>query len=664
MKFLFSARSKTQSGTEYLPLPVHNLTASVKTLEGDGSAAHPVQTDILIANAGAAPWVGVIHIQLPFSKKNPRFFLPAFLYGRNRGEAPQRVHCEFPRLREGTPERPSSPWWMVRSDRLSHPVALVFDSGRVYGFSTSPYFVCRNGKKEQWVPELNGEFLQFGGYSCSLAEGTIGYTIGYENAPLLFVNAYRVHERAPLGDNCFELAPGEALKIRINVFNYPANDEQGINPAIETTYRQYHQPPRKGVTIRAAVSDLSHAVYRDAWLPNETAYAGQVFERQGGYEFSKILSLSWTNGLSVAVPMLLAALRLGSEPMRLQALSCIQNILEKSMNPATGLPFDACNEGVWSNHGWWFDGLPVPGHSSYLCGQALFYLLRAYEFEKRLGGRTHDDWLIYVKKALKRIEPTKNTDNEYPYFFSEITGAGIEYDSFSGTWCLAALAYFSWLTDDRSHLNSLKASEKHYYDFYVRHMECYGAPLDTCKTIDSEGVLAYLRALHYLHALTGESIYLSHMRDAFHYEFSFKFCYNTPIQFPPLSRGWSSCGGSVTSVSNPHIHPMSSSIVDELLYYVGQTGDEYVRSRMIDTIRWGLQTYNTCDREYDFGKKGWMSERFCYSQGLVYQTYPDGSLASTWFCLMPWAVGSILDGLTGQLWDTFPNHDYIFSCNG
>ena len=50
-------------------------------------------------------------------------------------------------------------------------------------------------------------------------------------------------------------------------------------------------------------------------------------------------------------------------------------------------------------------------------------------------------------------------------------------------------------------------------------------------------------------------------------------------------------------------------------------------------------------------EKGWMSERFCHSEGLVKERYPDGSLASTWFALMPWACGSILEGLTGEAWD-------------
>lgn len=90
--------------------------------------------------------------------------------------------------------------------------------------------------------------------------------------------------------------------------------------------------------------------------------------------------------------------------------------------------------------------------------------------------------------------------------------------------------------------------------------------------MDSEGVLAYIRVARLLHELTGKAVYLDHLRDALCYEYSFKFCYNVPVQVPPLSRlGWSSCGGSITSVANPHIHPMSCTVVDEMFYYLRRT---------------------------------------------------------------------------------------------
>ncbi|MEK4365974.1 hypothetical protein MKX68_26370 [Paenibacillus sp. FSL M8-0212] len=655
MDLIFTARSRGQDNVEYTALDKHALKADVKVISGNGSAEAPWQADIQIYNEGQNAWTGVIHVEMPLDKQNPRFFLPAFMYGRNRGEAPQNVPNEFPRLREGSPSRPSSPWWMVRSDRLSHPAALIYDEGRIVGLSASPYWIKTGNQKQQWYPGMEGTFVQYGGFTCSIEKGTVGYTLGYENAPLLFIKSRLVHERAALGENCFELAAGESVGLTLELYNYESESELGINPALETIYRRYHEKPREGSDIQTTVTDLSNAIYEYAWLPEDRHYSTFVYEdaaETGGYRYNKIISISWTNGMTIAAPMLMAALRLNNEPMRQQALSCITNIIENAMNPESGLPYDAYQDGIWSVKGWWFDGMRTPGHSSYLVAQAMFYILKSYDYEKRIRNVRHDDWLGYVKQVLDRLECTKNTDGEYPTILSERTGAGLEYDAFSGVWCLAAKAYYCWLTHDESSLEELRRSEAHYYSTYVQHMECYGAPLDADKAVDSEGILAYIKAVRFLHALTGDELFLDHMRDAISYEFSFKFCYNSPVKIPPLSTlGWSSSGGSVTSVANPHIHPMSSNLVDELLYYVGHREENYVRQRMMDTIGWGCQTYNHYDQEFGYGKKGWMSERFCHSEGLVTEKYADGTPASTWFCLMPWASGSIIEGLVGDYWD-------------
>jgi hypothetical protein len=649
-----TARSKLSKSTDYSELQDHELNALVNVIGGTGSPKDPYQAKISVSNEGNVAWSGVIHVELPFAKKEPRYFLPAFMYGKNRGEAPLNVPKEFPRLREGNPPRPASPWWMVRSDRLSHPAAFVYDNGNIYGLCASPYFISKHGIKQQWKPDNEGEFYQYGGYTCSLSKGTVGYTLGYENAPWLFIKATLVKDRAPLEENCFELAAGESVAFTMELYEYEAESELGINAAVQDVYYRYHQSPRKASDPITTVADLSKAIYQYAWLPEDRSYSGFVIEdkENDGYRYNKIFSLTWTNGLSVAVPVLMAALRLDDESMRNQALSSITNMVENSLNPDTGLPFETYDNGTWSNHGWWFDGMHTPGHTSYLIGQAMYYILKAYEYEKRMKHCIHDDWLDFVTKVLVKMEGTKNTDDEYPYILSEITGAGIEYDAFCGTWCMAAMAYKSWLTGDKTYIESLRRSERHYYDAYVKRMECYGAPLDADKAIDSEGILAYIKALRYLHALTGDKLYLEHMRDAIDYEFTFKFCYNSPIKVPPLSKlGWSSSGGSVTSTANPHIHPMSSNIVDELLYYVEKTNDQYVHDRMMDTIEWGCQTYNRYDNEFDYGKKGWMSERFCHSEGLLTETYSDGSPASTWFCLMPWASGCIIESLSGDIWE-------------
>lgn len=640
-------------GEMYLPYEKFCLKVESNVLKGDGSAKHPREMEVILSNPSHENWEGVLQFQYRFEKNNPRFYMPAYMYGRNRGELPANQLWQYPRLREGQVQFPFSPWWMTRSDRLSHPVSLVYDNGKVYGISGSPYFVTVNGEKKQWMPGTEGTFVQYAGFGCSLGEGYVSYTLGYENAPLFFLDSTHVEERKELADNCFTINAGESLVINLQLYEYEAENPTGIATAIEHVYNQYHQSPRKGSTPKQAVEDMATAIAKDAWRPEGKNYATQVYEDKDGKLFyNEIFSISWTGGVEAAVPILLAGLRLNSKEMREQALSCIQNVVDNSMNPASGLPYDALNKGVWDVEGWWFCHMNQRGHASYLVGQAIYYILKAWEYEKKLKDIDHADWLDFARRVIEKMEVTKNSDAEYPYIWSEETGAGLEYDSFAGTWCLACAAYYSVLTGSKELLYGMRESEVHYYDFFVKQMECYGTPLDTDKAVDSEGILAYLKAVHYLHVLTGEEIYLDHLKTALDYEYTFKFCYNSPIKVLPLSEnGWSSCGGSVTSTCNPHIHPMSNNVVDEMLYYLKFRRDSYVQQRLEDTVVWGCQTYNTYDKEYDFGRKGWMSERFCHSEGLLIEKYPDGSPSSTWFALLPWGASNIIEGLVGDYWE-------------
>lgn len=648
-KLRFEAR---QAGGGYASLERAGLSAQWTAASGSGGASDPWTGRVCVKNEGGAPFSGVVRLCLPFEAVEPRFFLPGFIYGTNRGEAPLVVDSQTPRLRPAPTEFPASPWWMTRADRLSHPVALAFTGQRVTGLCASPWFVRANGMRRAWTPGVSGAFDQYAGFGCDLDAREVWYTLGYENAPWFFLDSHHYSPRAELGENAFVLAAGEEVTFELAAFDYPAGDERAIDGAIRWVYGRFHEPPREGLPAATAVSDIAQAVSGEAWIGANSAYAGFVFDWQHDNEVRLLPSITWTNGLAVAVPMLQAAHRLGREEMRSQALQCIDHIVQTSVNPKNGLPFTAEVDGAWSNRGWWYDKQPVPGHAAYLVGQALYYILKAWDLERRHGA-DHPEWLEYVARVLEVTERSRNADGEYPYIFSETSGAGLCYDAMSGAWCLAAAAYFAALTGDRARLPALLASEAHYHAAYVVPMTCYGGPLDIDKQVDSEGVLAYIRAARWLHALTGDAGLLKHMGEAIEYEFTFKFCCNSPIQVPPLSKvGWSSCGGSITSVTNPHIHPMSSTIVDELMDYVEKTGDGYVQSRLQDTLLWSRQVSSTFDGEYDYGKRGWMSERFCHCEGLLTERYPDGSPASTWFALMPWACGCILEALCGRAWET------------
>ena len=412
--------------------------------------------------------------------------------------------------------------------------------------------------------------------------------------------------------------------------------------------------PNDSYTVKDSVKALAEAVSDYAWISRNNSYSLFVFNSPGSdeMELRELGSFSWTNGLSIATPMLMSAIRLKNQTMKTQAISCIDSIVKNCINPSSGLPYDGFMNDEWTLKGWWYDCLKNPGHTGYIIGQGIYYIIKAYSFLLETCNEKHDEWLTFAKAVITILEKQRNTEGEYPYLLSGQTGAGIEYDSLGSIWCMAATLKYIETTNDTHWLEAIQLSEQHYYTKYVAKCQCYGGPFDITKNIDSEGILAYIRSVAILHRLTGNAMYLEHLKNGIEYEFSFKFCYNSPVNVPPLSTtGWCSCGGSITSVVNPHIHPMSSSIVDELAYYVSQTNDPYVQSRLNDTISWGCQTYNHFDKEYDYGKKGWMSERFCYSEGLLKEHYPNGNVASTWFALMPWANASILEGLTGWSWD-------------
>lgn len=597
---------------------------------------------VTVKNTRSSDFKGVIHFKVCEETENPKFFMPGYMYNRNTAEMPSSGRKAFPRIVLGGNQKPESEFFMTRADRLALPVSLIYNNGQVLGISAAPY-----------LKGADGSFIKHCGFTCNINDGgyaSVGYTLGYENAPWLFVQTATVIDRKPLSeDNSFVLRGGETFSFDLTVYEYSGEDERAIYEAIEDTYNRFHEAPRsiEGMDETKALSMLSVAIRDYAWLEDEKRYTGFVYDRSNGYEYNRIPSISWTNGLAVAVPMLMAADRLSDETARKQSLTYIDKALKDNYNPASGFLYESTTEdGKPTVKGWWYNGMHSGGHSSYLNGQAVYYILKAYKTEMDEKGALHHEWVSLAGKIVEKMNSVVNTEYEYPFAMAEATGAGIEYDSMGGAWCLAASAMYELISGDRRYMPLLLKSEQHYFDKFVKKVECYGGPLDTDKAVDSEGILSYIRAVRILHEITGEEYLLDNLRDALYYEFTFKLCYNTPVSVRPLSDiKWSSCGGSITSTANPHIHPMSSTVIDEIRYYTEHRKDEYAKSRLKDTIGWSLQTFNTYDKEYGYGKGGWMSERFCFCEGLLTEHYPDGEVASTWFALMPWASASLIEGL-------------------
>ena len=96
-KLTLTARRKGAS-EEYTPLDANSLCAQVRILSGTGMSDAPLVQEIIIT--AETDFEGVIRIAMPSVACTPRFFLPGFMYGTNRGEAPLVVDSKCPRLRQ------------------------------------------------------------------------------------------------------------------------------------------------------------------------------------------------------------------------------------------------------------------------------------------------------------------------------------------------------------------------------------------------------------------------------------------------------------------------------------------------------------------------------------------------------------------------------------
>lgn len=643
------------------------LITKLSVVEGTGQTNNPFRLKLLVKNAGNQNWSGMVRIDLKTTQSPSRFFLPGYLYVTNNGESDynSRLIKQFQRLDTNPKGTPYSSYWMTRSDQLTHPVAMMYAGEKLLGISGIPFSKPENAANSK---------INYDGFVCSAEQNgaSVAYTLGYRYAPGNYMRPHEF-EKFPLGSKGdISIYAGTSSQITFEVYAFAAPAESEIGRILENVYKQYHVGPRNDNSVNIAAKDISSTIFTDSYSTKLKTYAlitrkplgksGKEADQypmnvEGAEEYVYNYEglISWTNGTVIAVPLLQASYRLENKQYRQQALEIIQNIVDHSVNPRNGIPFCTKVGENWTNKGWWTGWVESENnqaeHSSYIVGQALYYIMKAYHLEASESKVKHDDWLGFVKQVLQILAKTQNAEGAFPRFWSEESIEGKDYTAFSGCWVAAAMANYSKITGDNTFLEAAKKAETYYFKS-VEMMECNKTPLDVADAADAEGILAYIRLVKILHEKTGNSNYLSHLKTGIDYELIFKFCYNTqPTSLPLSGTGWSSCGGTITSVCNAVVHCMSNSILDELYYYCQKTGDSYYQSRLRDTWLWGLQTYNRKDNEYFFGKKGWSTEYFSQADRHVLDIrLPDNTRSNLWFAYHPWAPASILEGILGELW--------------
>ncbi|MBN1623144.1 MAG: hypothetical protein JW903_02140, partial [Clostridia bacterium] len=386
------------------------------------------------------------------------------------------------------------------------------------------------------------------------------------------------------------------------------------------------------------------------WSDEWKAFTNMKCQVPGSIELKPwrpLVATGWTGTCILAYPLLSAQKLLNLNDSFTEKLVEQLDSAAASINPATGMLYDLTRELNGSRfNGWWAGYMVRDCHCAYTNGNGVYYLLKSYLLMKE-NGIDKPLWLSAACSTINTIIKLQLPDGNYGYTYSIDKQEIIDADGFAGCWFAAASALLYSITNENKYLDSAEKAMPFYHS-HVTNLDCWGTPMDTWKSIDQEGNLAFIKAAAALHRITGNEKYVKMLSDGADYEYLWRYAYEAKPEYAPLKdSAWNSCGGSVTSVSNPHIHPMGVNITAELIYLYQLTGDNYHQKRAEDGLCWGLATADLYPSVTGYGKLGVISERWCPSDGLVIERFSDTcEPSSIWFTFNGWAGVSIIEGLT------------------
>ena len=569
-------------------------------------------------------------------EQNLFHLIPGNIHGDNN--AAHVRAGEFPCLTKDRPaECNCAPLWEFRADRASHPVSILVTGKGAVGISIDPYSDSGEG----------GEgFIRNGVFATLPNE--FGVSLGYGNDPLTFVE--KTHFRPATTD----LSRGASASG--TVYAFEGKRRQPAHRIIRAVYEERHERPTYCRSYPEALRALADAFAGVNWSPQLQQYTNRKCHVPVDRELKPwraIVEIGWTGGSMLAYPFALAE-RLLPDLAMPKTSSQIFDEICAGRNERSGFINDACiNRSThnrpfgWNEseiNGWWSGFLPqtTDAHCAYTNAHAAYYLLTTPSPKR--------EWVRTATRVLDTAMELQRDDGAFGYLFSSTEKRVIDYDGFAGCWFAAAMVRAWRITGDARYRDSA-ARAMPYYANFVRDLSAWGSPMDTYKSVDSEGNLAFLRAAHLLHESTGDDDYAEMLAAGANYEYLWRYGFRTRPQCPPLKgSNWNSCGGTITSVSNPHIHPMGVVATQDLEYLARISGDGYHQSRADDGMAWLMNTMELCPDVVGYGRYGVLSERTCPSDGLLVEQYADdGSPASTWWSYNAWAAGSAMEAIAEKV---------------
>jgi hypothetical protein len=615
----------------------------------------------------ASPTRLSLKLSLPHpDDKAPFHVIPGCIFGDNNLAKAEPGH--YPNLTRAHAGNVScSPYWEMRADRASHPVSILCTKDLILAVSIDPYSDGTPiGTPHGVLPSES--FIRNGLFSQLPHDGlptACGVTLGYANLPVTFLNK---DQWEPSTSHTSATASAQGTLF----FRPTSNgDRQPLHTIVQAVYNHHRQLSPDAITQDQGIASLVDAMLRVNWH-DETGhnalgtFPGNCSPYHGGTLISehftnmrcndpekKVLTawrmvpeVGWTGGGAIAYPLLIAGQKLHNKTAIDRAVYLLDWVAS-AFNPASGLLWDLCGKNQTSRvNGWWAGYLVKDVHSAYTLGNGLYYLLKSYRFAKNNLGRDHPAWLETALKALDTIVSLQMESGSFGFTYRTDRTEIVDTEGFAGAWFISGLALAYQLTGHEKYLDSAKRAIA-FYDTFVQKLECWGTPLDTWKSPEQEGILGFIRGARLLHQLTRDEACLHMLDRAAKYEYLWRYGFKARPQAKPLAGShFNSCGGSITSVSNPHVHPMGLNIASELAYLARHSGNAYHAHRHDDGNHFALNIISLYPGVSNYGIPGVLTERFCPSDGLIIETNPDGSPSSLWYSYNAWAATSAMEGLT------------------
>lgn len=567
--------------------------------------------------------------------------IPSCMFGDNNHELVRPN--EFPTLHEAVEgNEAAAPLWEFRADRAACPVSMLCTEAGVLGLSIDPY------SDDETTAD---GFIRNGLYSALPNDG--GVSLGYGNDPLTYVNKIKFCE--PTAHRSL------GAKATGSFYWLAGADRSGAHRIVRDLYERMHERPKHQRSREEAVRALAEGLIEPNWseeFGNYTNMACRVPTNPVLKAWRPVSEIGWTGGGVLAYPMLMAQARMPDLVFPKTAEQILDEIIgtwnERSgffndvVGPSlVGVPGEGGEIKAGELNGWWSGFMPhtMNRHTAYTNGHATYYLMKCSRLVRRAGGDP-TAWEDAALNVCDTVIEMQRPDGAFGYLFNPDRRKVADWEGFAGCWFAAALPIAYAMTKDEYYLKAARRALR-YYGYGVANLNCYGTPMDTYKSVDQEGILAFVQATRLMHEVTGEEEWLNYLQVGADYELLWRYAYKARPEYAPLKgTDWNSCGGSVTSVSNPHIHPMGLVITEPLLYLADQLGDEYYRDRAEDGVAWALQTLELYPEVSGYGSYGVMTERYCPSDGLTIETFEDtGEPASMWWSYNAWAAANVLEGL-------------------